>query len=265
MAREFSYSGLALVSCYIFILHHRVQSSSAAQGQSCSSDVQAGKAAIKLHPPPRPGSQAESAWIRMKASNTVRPYSLALTKDHYHYSPRPKHLDAKKLMKLLGSSFDPFWMSVKSRRGNKSHEGLTLLNRDLAAGAMRSRRKLWQESQRLDVAISPAGGAQGNVTEAARAQWRQRLVEVASCPLTSWWVDLGAVFWPRWVRHTDCDGSKAGCSWPPGMTCAQAQWVHIKLLVWHCWAAGERARSLRHCTWRQMPYPVVTACKCSCQ
>ncbi|XP_067876072.1 noggin-like [Heterodontus francisci] len=216
---------------------------------------------MKLNPPPRAGSKADSAWIRMKASNTVRPYSLSLTKEHYHYSPGPKHLNSKRLMKQLGSSYNPFWMSIKGRYGNESHERLMLLSRELAAGALRYQRKLWQAAQHLSLA--PAG-IKGNATEAARAAWRQWLVQVATCPLTSWWVDMGTVFWPRWVRHTDCDNSKASCSWPPGMTCTQAQWTHIKLLVWHCWIAKERVKTLQHCTWRQIPYPVVTACKCSC-
>ncbi|XP_067830319.1 noggin-1-like [Heptranchias perlo] len=262
MARELSYCYPALVTFHVLMFILRVQSISLQQERSHPSD---GQRKTLSRAPPRPGSDAEVAWIRMKASNTVRPYSLSLAKDYYHYSPKPKHLNSKRLRKLLGSSFDPFWMSIKSRHRNASHEDLTRSSRDLAAGALRYRRKLWQEAQSLHLAFLAPNGTKEKATEAERAQWRRWMVQEATCLLTSWWVDLGDVFWPRWVRHTDCLNSKTSCSWPVGMTCKQAQWTQIKLLVWHCWTAKEREETLQHCTWRQIPYPVVTACKCSCR
>ncbi|XP_048473669.1 noggin-like [Rhincodon typus] len=258
MPREVSHTVATLFPCQAIIVLLLVQSGLLAQPRSHSPDAQAGRPGIRLRPTPRPGSEAESAWSRMKASNSVRPYSLTLSDDHYRYSPRPKHLDSKRLRKLLGPAFDPFWMSVTGRHRNESErDDLLQLSSELAAAALRLRGKLWQEARRLE----PAGMA----SEAAKAQWRRWMVREASCPLTSWWVDLGAVFWPRWVRHTDCDRGRASCSWPPGMSCSQAEWMHIKLLVWHCWTVKERVRASQQCTWRQVPYPVVTACKCSCR
>uniref|UniRef100_A0A8D0H678 Noggin n=1 Tax=Sphenodon punctatus TaxID=8508 RepID=A0A8D0H678_SPHPU len=210
--------------------------------------------------------------IRSKPSTHVRPYSLSLSPDDYHYSPKPKHLRTPRLLKLLGPSYDPFWMSVEDPRGqNASLEELGTLSQDLADGTARFRKKLLQEAKGLNLPdlLLPEEGMIGNLSQAVVHHLRQWLVDSATCHLTSSWVDLGPVFWPRWVRHTDCDPSYTACSWPPGMTCRPAHFTHIKLLVWHCWVskdpAGGTGRSLQQCAWRQIPYPVVAACKCSCR
>uniref|UniRef100_A0A4W3H9B1 Noggin n=1 Tax=Callorhinchus milii TaxID=7868 RepID=A0A4W3H9B1_CALMI len=223
-----------------------------------------GNAAVRSRLPrfgsatPKPVAEVESAWIRMRASSAVRPYSLSLNKDHYHYFPGAQHLNPRRLQKLLGSNFDPFWMAVDppdgAGRGNESHADLVSRSPRLTEPANRYQKKLRHEAERLGL------GAGGDGGKEALARW---LVKVASCPLTSAWKDLGPVFWPRWVRHTDCDRAKRGCSWPMGMTCQRDRWTHINLLVWHCLAA--RPAVGKHCTWRQIPYPVVTGCKCSCQ
>uniref|UniRef100_K7G384 Noggin n=1 Tax=Pelodiscus sinensis TaxID=13735 RepID=K7G384_PELSI len=200
--------------------------------------------------------------IRSKPSAHVRPYSLSRSPSDYHYSPKPKHLRAPRLLKLLGPSYDPFWMSPQDPRGrNTSLEQLGTLSQDLADGTSRYRKKLLREAENVELPrLLPLEVAH---------RLRQWLVDSATCSLTSSWVDLGPVFWPRWVRHTECDTSHTGCSWPPGMTCRPAQFTHIKLLVWHCWMSKDpvisMGRMLQQCTWRQIPYPVVSACKCSCR
>ncbi|KFR08883.1 Noggin, partial [Nipponia nippon] len=183
-------------------------------------------------PPPLPSSTADPAThlLRGRPSAPVRPYSLSLSPEDYRYSPKPRHLRPGRLRRLLGSAFDPFWMAAeepRGRNGSVPEENLESLSRDLAEGAGRYRRP------------------------------------PAACRLTSTWVDLGPVFWPRWVRHTACETSTPGCSWPPGMTCRPAQLTHIKLLAWHCWAP--QSPGPPQCAWRQIPYPVVAACKCSCR
>uniref|UniRef100_A0A8C9RNA6 Noggin n=1 Tax=Scleropages formosus TaxID=113540 RepID=A0A8C9RNA6_SCLFO len=164
----------------------------------------------------------------------ARPYSLSINAEDYHYAPKPKHLRPARLLRILGPSFDPFWMSIEPE---------DVLPRDVAA--------------------------------AVRA-W---LVRSATCALRYKWVDLGPVFWPRWLRHTDCDqpGRVQSCSFPAGMACRRAQVTQIKILAWHCWGSEDRgveaagvadlglAMYGKRCVWRQVPYPVVTACKCSCK
>ncbi|XP_019400443.1 PREDICTED: noggin-like [Crocodylus porosus] len=210
--------------------------------------------------------------IRSKPSAHVRPYSLSLAPDDYHYTPKPKHLRGPRLLKLLGSSYDPFWMSPEDPRGrNTSLEELGTLSQDLADGTSRYRRKLLRAAEDLEFPLLPVSeeGLPGNLSQAITHHLRQWLVDSATCHLTSSWVDLGPVFWPRWVRRTECDASHTRCSWPPGMTCRPAQFTHIKLLVWHCWASRDpgmsTSRVIQQCTWRQIPYPVVAACKCSCR
>uniref|UniRef100_A0A8C4XKL4 Noggin n=1 Tax=Falco tinnunculus TaxID=100819 RepID=A0A8C4XKL4_FALTI len=164
--------------------------------------------------------------------------SLSLSPEDYRYSPKPRHLRPGRLRRLLGSAFDPFWMATEEPWGHNGSilkENLESLSRDLAEG----------------------------LPGALAHRLRQWLVEQAACRLTSAWVDLGPVFWPRWVRHTACNTGPPSCSWPPGMTCRPAQVTHIKLLAWHCW--GPRSPGPLHCAWRQIPYPVVAACKCSCR
>ncbi|XP_029445980.1 noggin-1-like [Rhinatrema bivittatum] len=207
--------------------------------------------------------------IRKKPSASLRPYSLSLLQDDYHYSPKPKHLRAARLLRLLGPSFDPFWMSVENPQNRSADVAdLVTLSQDLADGATRYQRKLLREAQELNLHTLLPRGESSNTTEAISARLHQWLVDSATCKLTSSWVDLGPVFWPRWVRHTDCNTSYTSCSWPPGMVCRQAQLTHIKLLAWHCWMGKDplsTGRLMNQCTWRQIPYPVVVACKCSCR
>ncbi|KAM6320602.1 noggin-like [Aegotheles albertisi] len=203
-----------------------------------------------------------------RPSAPVRPYSLSLSPEDYRYSPKPRHLQPGRLRRLLGSAFDPFWMATKeprSRNGSVPRENLESLSQDLAEGARRYRRKLWREAEGLELPalLPPVPGLPPELPGALARRLRQWLVERATCRLTSAWVDLGAVFWPRWVRHTACETGPPGCSWPPGMACRPAQVTHIKLLAWHCWAPA--APGPLHCAWRQIPYPVVAACKCSCR
>lgn len=209
--------------------------------------------------------------LRGHPSAPVRPYSLSLSPDDYRYSPKPRHLRPGRLRRLLGLAFDSFWMATEApqrRNGSVLPENLESLSRDLAEGAGRYRRKLWREAEGLELPtlLPPSPGLPSELPGAAARRLRQWLVERATCRLTSTWVHLGAVFWPRWVRHTACESGAPGCSWPPGMACRPAQLTHIKLLAWHCWAArAARAPGPPHCAWRQIPYPVVAACKCSCR
>lgn len=210
--------------------------------------------------------------------HSVRPYSLSLSEGDYHYAPKPKHLRSARLMRLLGSSFDPFWMSVErppnadewiaeEPLGRNGQFNITA-SPELSEGATRYREKLEIEVKSLDFDSLPLDVA---------TVIREWLVRSATCSLRYQWMDLGPVFWPRWLRHTDCyeAGGHQSCSFPSGMVCRQAQTTQVKILAWHCWGGdqangwkddGRSSKILpRKCLWRQVPYPVVTACKCSCK
>lgn len=209
---------------------------------------------------------------------SIRPYSLSLSEEDYHYVPKPKHLRPARLMRLLGSSFDPFWMSVERPPNaaewiseeslGKNKEFNVTASPELSQGAARYRKKLEMEAESLDFSSLPQDVA---------SVIREWLVRSATCTLRYQWMDLGPVFWPRWLRHTDCytAGGHHTCSFPSGMACRRAQTTQVKILAWHCWDEDQtkgrdddgRASKIlpRKCLWRQVPYPVVTACKCSCK
>ncbi|XP_069823349.1 noggin-like [Dendropsophus ebraccatus] len=205
--------------------------------------------------------------LRRRTTSGTRPYSLSRSPLDYHYSPKPKHLRIPRLLRILGSSFDPFWMSVEKPVENETNSHLSAFSQDLFDGSSRYRKKLTQEAQNIDFSLLKLPAELSvNASHLVLHELRRWLVQRASCKLTSTWVDLGPVFWPRWVRHTDCDESNTACSWPPGMECRQAQLTQIKILAWHCWMqdAGKGWAS-QNCMWRQVPYPVVAACKCTCR
>lgn len=267
---------------------------------------------VKEALPQKLDMESELYFLRSKeyfplSSQSVRPYSLSLNEEDYHYAPKPKHLRPARLIRLLGSSFDPFWMSVErppnagewiteespdsispsasvphNDRPVASLPDLSASKREfnitaspeLSEGAARYQRKLETEAESLDLSALPDDVA---------SAFRKWLVRSATCSLRYQWVDLGPVFWPRWLRHTDCyeGGGQGDCSFPSGMACRRAQVTRVKILAWHCWFGersggdgtngrkddGKTATQIlpKKCQWRQVPYPVVTACKCSCK
>ncbi|KAM3865374.1 noggin-2-like [Diretmus argenteus] len=261
--------------------------------------------------------QKDTGWdlpfLQLKATlisylQPIRPYSLLTTAEDYHYMPKPQHRRTSRLLRVLGPSFNPFWMSIKRPSevsgvwtsvvgysdGQPVSHGDTLpgslpnypTNRErtnlgaspeLIEGVVNYRQKLEKEAADLDLRSLPS------VVASAVRDW---LVDSATCGLHYRWVDMGPVFWPRWLRWTHCEKSDGlqSCSFPSGMECMRAQTAHIKILAWHCWESeeGGEERRKRHddsdgttevgtgedmtrCIWRQVPYPVVTGCKCSCK
>lgn len=233
----------------------------------------------------------------------IRPYSLLINAEEYHYMPKSRHRRPSQLLRLLGSSFDPFWMSIDppSEASGGHSDGQPLLRGDtlpakilkytifkeklnlssspeLRQAAENHRQKLKKEAAELDL-----GSLSPDVARSVRA-W---LVQSATCELHYQWVDLGPAFWPRWLRHTDCERSDGvqSCSFPRGMECVRAQTTHIKILAWHCLETrdgSDKSRrikadrsdgsieigtgeAIKRCLWRQVPYPVVAACTCSCK
>uniref|UniRef100_A0A3Q1EUI5 Noggin-2-like n=1 Tax=Acanthochromis polyacanthus TaxID=80966 RepID=A0A3Q1EUI5_9TELE len=181
----------------------------------------------------------DSPFLKLRASlpsysQPIRPYSLQTRAEDYFYLPKPRHRRPSRLLRLLGSSFDPFWMSID--QPSEASEGSRPL-----------RQKLQKEAAELDLGSLPS-----DVVSSVRS-W---LVRSATCELHYRWVDLGPAFWPRWLRQTDCeraDGERS-CSFPSGMKCVSDGSKEM-----------ETGEAEKRCLWRQMPYPVVTACLCSCK
>lgn len=234
-------------------------------------------------------------------SKLIRPYSLLTNDEDYHYLPKPKQRRPSRLLRLLGPSFDPLWMSVAQPSEStgvwisENDEGAVLrgdtlkptqhtvgkkfnlrASLQLRLAAENHRLKLLKEAADLDMSSLPS-----DVANAIR-DW---LVDSATCGLRYQWVDMGLAFWPRWLRHTDCETTDLTrkCSFPSGMVCKQAQTAQIKILAWICQKCIEKpdasiisikedgsggngtVENIKMCVWRHVPYPVVTSCECSCK
>lgn len=229
----------------------------------------------------------DSPFLQLRAnlpshSQPIRPYTLVTNAEDYHYMPKPRHRRPSRLLRQLGSSFDQFWMSIEApvKASGGQGDGQLWLHGStwLREAAANHRQKLEKEVAGLDLRFLPS-----HVASSVR-DW---LVRSAACTLNYQWVDLGPAFWPRWLRQTDCERSdgERSCSFPGGMECVRAQMSHIKILAWHCLEikeGGDASRgikadrsdgrteigtgeAMKRCLWRQVPYPVVTACTCSCK
>ncbi|KAM3623329.1 uncharacterized protein V6R79_009880 [Siganus canaliculatus] len=233
----------------------------------------------------------DSPFLLLRASlpsysQPVRPYNLIMNAEDNHFMPRPRHRRLSRLLRLLGSSFDPFWVSIEqpseaSWHGKKLNN--TTVRQNLSGSAVlreaaaKHRQQLEKEAADLDLSSLPSHSARSV---------RDWLVGSATCGLSYQWVDLGPAFWPRWLRQTDCEKSDGehSCSFPAGMKCVRAQTGHIKILAWYCLEVRDRGSGsrviqldksdgstktesgevMKKCSWRQVPYPVVAACTCSC-
>ncbi|XP_060907870.1 noggin-2-like [Labrus mixtus] len=245
----------------------------------------------------------DSSFLQLRVSLTsylqpIRPYTLMTRTEDYQYLPKPRHRRLSQLLHLLGSSYDVFWMSIEQPsegpggQGDRNsllrgfHLPANLPNKttakenfnlsdspELREAAANQHLKLEEEATDLDLS-----SLSSDVARSAR-DW---LVRSATCELSYQWVDLGPAFWPRWLRQTDCKKSDGGqsCSFPSGMECVRAKTFHIKILAWHCFdirgddgprrikadkSDGSTVIRTKRCLWRQVSYPVVTACKCSCK
>lgn len=102
-------------------------------------------------------------------------------------------------------------------------------------------------------------GASQPLKPSVRKYLEKWLFQRASCQLHPAWTDLGALFWPRWVRRGSCGDDDAelpfhrrrhgrrrpapSCSWPPGMQCVPEASQTIRLLRWHCSTSSRRRRA----------------------
>ncbi|XP_040041828.2 noggin-3-like [Gasterosteus aculeatus] len=240
-------------------------------------------------------TDGNSPFVQLRASllsysQPVPPYTLLTNAEDYAYMPEPSDRQPSRLLLLLGSSFDLFWMSIE--QPSEGHSSLlgklpnytaarkkvnSSASPELREAAAMNRQKLAKEAADLDLS---------SLSSRVASSLRHWLVRSATCGLSYQWVDLGPAFWPRWVRQTDCETSDGlhGCSFPGGMECVRAQTARIKILAWHCLeirggdvSRGNTSDSMdgriemgtgdvtERCIWRPVLYPVVSACTCSCK
>ncbi|KAG8015104.1 hypothetical protein GBF38_022401 [Nibea albiflora] len=139
-------------------------------------------------------------------SQPIRPYTLLTNAEDYHYMPKPRHRRPSRLLRLLGSSFDLFWMSIEQPSeasvdhgddrpllrddtlrvkspNNTAQEKFNLSgSSELREAAANHRQKLEKEAADLDLGSLPSHVA---------SSIRDWLVRSATCGLSYRWVDLG--------------------------------------------------------------------------
>lgn len=162
------------------------------------------------------------------------------------YDPREQDLAERTLRKKLGSNFDPGFMSVSLPANMSAPEALGRL------GPMPG------EMKKLDLNETPYG-KRVKVGKKARRKFLQLLWTYTFCPVVYTWKDLGARFWPRYIKEGNCF-SERSCSFPEGMSCKPVKSVTKVFLRWYCQGFLRQ----KYCTWIQVQYPVISECKCSC-
>ena len=172
------------------------------------------------------------------------------------YDPREQDLAERTLRKKLGSNFDPHFMSIGS-------PAALLLQVNLSAQQdtqqqVRLHGPMPSDIKKLDLDETPYG-KRVKVGKKARRKFLQWLWTYTHCPVLYSWKDLGARFWPRYIKEGKCFGERS-CSFPEGMFCKPVKSVTKTLLRWYCQGF------LRHkyCTWIPVHYPIISECKCSC-
>lgn len=188
--------------------------------------------------------------------------------------PREKDLNETELRGILGSHFDPLFMSVAPPEEHR-YSG----NEDAMGDSEMTMRQQQQQQQQMQQQMmmqqqKPSGlmpkeiramefeiqhGKKQKPSKKLRRRLQLWLWSYAFCPVVYAWNDLGHRFWPRYVRAGSCY-NKRSCSVPDGMLCKPAKSAHLTVLRWRC---AQRKGALR-CAWIPVQYPVLSECKCSC-
>lgn len=167
--------------------------------------------------------------------------------------PKDKDMNETELRSFLGSQFDPHFMSVSPPE--EKHAGQE------DAGDADPRQKLPgmipKEIRALDFEVVHA--KKQKPSKKLRKRLQQWLWSYTFCPVVYAWSDLGARYWPRYLKVASCF-SKRSCSVPEGMLCKPAKTAHHTILRWLC----QQKKGVFKCSWITMQYPVISECKCSC-
>ncbi|XP_010779352.1 noggin-3-like [Notothenia coriiceps] len=153
--------------------------------------------------------------------------------------PREKDLNETELHSALGRHFDPEMMSLFPREEDQEQGVLPKELQDLDQDLDWKQKKKKKKKKKL--------------------RRRLQLWARTGCPLVPTWTDLGARFWPRYVRVGSCR-RQSSCSVPRGMFCRPARSSSLTVLRWHCVTRGAGLR----CAWIPVNYPVISECKCAC-
>ncbi|XP_064620782.1 noggin-2-like [Lineus longissimus] len=169
--------------------------------------------------------------------------------------PKGLELNPRILHKILGSNFNPEFMSVEqplemilSPNGTYSSPDRHHIPRDL--------RRLVRK-----VVSKDSDNSLLKVSKRIRNKVKRFLISYTHCSVLHKWKDIGVRFWPRWIKTGSCD-SKQSCSIPAGMRCKPMASTKLTLLRYFCvsnWDTKEK-----DCSWIEAQIPVTSGCKCGC-
>lgn len=168
--------------------------------------------------------------------------------------PRERDLNQTELRSLLGD-FDTRFLSVLPPMLEDKYTGTEEL--DLDPEVQKPSGVLPKEIRAVEFELQ--FGKKQKPSKKLKRRLQQWLWAYSFCPVLYTWTDLGARFWPRFVRAGSCL-SKRSCSVPEGMVCRPSSSTHLTLLRWRC---VQRRGGLK-CAWIPVQYPIITDCKCSC-
>ncbi|OWF37502.1 noggin-2-like [Mizuhopecten yessoensis] len=213
-------------------------------------------------------------------SNDPRPF-IHLPPFNGQYRPRKKDLKTKKLLKKLGESFMPFWMSIESPLSSSSDFDFVTLS---TAEQSNIDGRLAEDFDHINFTFTNRNGLVVDVGEENIELFKRWLIVHGTCQVTYEWEDQGPLFWPRWIKKGTCSND-VSCSWPIGMHCVPKESKMVQLLRWNCrmrrprkdfrrkhlnqiMAGVTRKRKNRkkrmRCRWIKVQYPVTDECFCSC-
>ncbi|XP_006811824.1 noggin-2-like [Saccoglossus kowalevskii] len=185
--------------------------------------------------------------------------------------PKARDLRAKKLKKKLGKDFDPNYMSVEEPDEKVAPMTTSVQN------------TLQNQATGLDFTYTNENGETVTMDGQTTERLQHWLVQQASCSVRHEWLDVGLLFWPRWIKHGEC--VQQDCSWPHGMSCEPGPATYIQLLRWYCRGkkskrsqdppiqpsgritreAKKKSKSNKmKCKWIKVPYPIAAECVCQC-
>lgn len=200
----------------------------------------------------------------------------------FRFSPSRKHMKKKRLITLLGKNFNSDYMSVE----RPTSEADAIIDNDSQNNDI----KLLSDARQLNFSFIDEDGVSLDLDQMTLDALHHWLVRKSVCRVQYTWEDIGALFWPRWVKRGMCVTDQP-CSWPPGMHCVPAESRTIFILRWHCTRKkknrfknilnrarrGMKSRTHKRrrrrprkwkgkmkCNWLRVPYPLTDECFCSC-
>ena len=172
--------------------------------------------------------------------------------------PHEKDLNKTGLLKILGSNFDPKYMSVEPPNDSrKPAEPQHLTLRTSSIMDQETEAIPWKIQNMQFEIQRKENGRKRMLGKRASMKLRQWLWELSRCPVKYDWADLGVKFFPRYVKTGQC--VKKICSFPDGMSCHPDAKKRLKMLIWICFND-----STTSCGWRPFTVGTLASCKCGC-